>query len=95
MNSKPSKPLFVKVHETGSDADIEAVRQSLRQTLRQERYTVKEAARVLGCHEKTVRGWMKEGKLGSYRPTERKTYIIRDQLARFLSRRETKLPLWQ
>ena len=59
-----------------------------KQSLDRDRYTVKQAADVIGCHEKTARKWIKQDKLKAYRPTERKTYITREQLAAFLLRRE-------
>ena len=89
MNSKPSQPLFVRIEESGQKADVARVRQGLRQ----DRYTVKEVARLLDRHEKTVRDWMKQGKLEYYRPTPRSTYVTKEQLAKFLSRREIFVPL--
>jgi excisionase family DNA binding protein len=89
MNSKPSKPLFVVVIEEGTESDLERVKQ----ILHQDRYTVKEVASVMGCHEKTVRDWLKQGKLEYFRPTPHKTYVTRDQLAEFMSRRKIFLHL--
>jgi excisionase family DNA binding protein len=89
MNSKPGKHLFVRVEVEGAKAEVESIQQSLRQ----DRYTVKEVASLLRCHEKTVRAWMKEDKLRYYRPSDRKTYVTKEQLAQFLSRREIPLHL--
>jgi excisionase family DNA binding protein len=89
MSSKPTKPLFVQIEEHGNKADVERVRQDLHQ----DRYTVKEVASLLDKHEKTVREWLKQGKLEYYRPTPRSTYVTKEQLAKFLSRRTFFLPL--
>ena len=89
MNSKPSKPLFLHIEESRQKAGVAHVRQGLRQ----DRYTVKEVARLLDRHEKTVRDWMKQGKLEYFKPTPRSTYVTRDQLAEFMSRREIFLHL--
>jgi excisionase family DNA binding protein len=89
MSSKPTKPLSVRIETRGHKADVERVRQDLDQ----DRYTVKEVARLLDRHEKTVRAWLKEGKLEYYRPTPRSTYVTKEQLAKFLTRRTFFLPL--
>jgi excisionase family DNA binding protein len=89
MSSKPTKPLFVQIEMRGHKVDVERVRQHLHQDL----YTVKEVASLLGKHEKTVRKWLKQGKLKYYRPTPRSTYVTKEQLAEFLSHRTFFVPL--
>jgi excisionase family DNA binding protein len=81
MNSKPTEPLSVIVQVRGDRANVEHAKKNLHQDW----YTVKEVAELLGKHEKTVRTWLKEGKLKCYRPTPRSTYVTKEQLARFLS----------
>ena len=82
MNSKPTEePLSVIIQVRGDRAGVEHARQNRHQDW----YTVKEVAKLLGKHEKTVRVWLKEGKLEYYRPTPRSTYVTKEQLAKFLS----------
>ncbi len=85
MSKGPDKSLWAMIAK-GFVMNAELDR--ARKTLHQERYTVKQAADALDCHEKTVREWMKQGKLNYHRPSARKTWIHRDQLADFLVRRE-------
>jgi excisionase family DNA binding protein len=83
MSSKPAEePLTVRVEVRADRTGIEDVRQNLHQDW----YTVKEVAELLGRHEKTIRAWLKEGKLECYRPAPRSTYVTKEQLAKFLSR---------
>jgi excisionase family DNA binding protein len=39
--------------------------------------TPSEAAQVLGVSEKTVRGFIRRGQLTAFRPTPRKTWVLR------------------
>lgn len=89
MSSKPTKPLYVGITVRGNQAAVEHARQNLHQDW----YTVKEVARLLGRHEKTVRVWIKEGKLEHYRPTPRSTRVTKEQLAQFISVRNFSVPL--
>jgi excisionase family DNA binding protein len=89
MSSKPTKPLFIQIELRGNKISVEHVRQHLHQDW----YTVKEVATLLGKHEKTVRKWLKEGKLRYYRPAPRSTYVTKEQLAEFLSRETFSVPL--
>jgi excisionase family DNA binding protein len=89
MSSKPTKPLSVEIRVRGDQARVEHARQHLHQDW----YTVKEVARLLGRHEKTVRAWLKEGKLGCYRPTPRSTRVTKEQLAKFISLQNISVPL--
>jgi len=82
MSSKPTEePLSVRIEVRPDRAGAEDARRHLHQDW----YTVKEVAELLGRHEKTVRAWLKEGKLEYYRPTPRSTYVTKEQLAKFLS----------
>ena len=83
MSSKPTEePLTVQVEVRAVPAEgVEHARQNLHQDW----YKVKEVAKLLNKHEKTVRAWLKEGKLEYYRPTPRSTYVTKEQLAKFLS----------
>jgi excisionase family DNA binding protein len=47
------------------------------------RLTVGEAAQALGVSEKTVRDLIRRGELTAYRPTPRKTWVLRADLAAF------------
>jgi excisionase family DNA binding protein len=53
----------------------------------EERLTVGEAAKELGISEKTVRGLIRKGDLPAYRPTPRKTWVLRGDLAAFWASR--------
>ena len=57
-----------------------------------ERLTVSETANVLGVSEKTVRRLIDEGDLPAYRPTPRKTWVLRRDLAAFWASRRIAPP---
>jgi len=59
----------------------------IEESLNQERYTVREAAEVLRCHEKTVRQWIREGRLRAMRPSPRKTIILKGDLAAYMAKK--------
>ena len=54
-----------------------------------ERLTVAEAAQEIGVSEKRTRQLIKDRELPAYRPTERKTYVLRRDLDAFLSDHRT------
>ncbi len=58
-----------------------------RQRDQEARLTVGEAAHALGVSEKTVRGLIRRGELTAYRPTPRKTWVLRADLAAFWASR--------
>ena len=57
-----------------------------------ERLTVSETANELGVSEKTVRRLIDEGDLPAYRPTPRKTWVLRRDLAAFWASRRIAPP---
>ena len=58
-------------------------RERIEEDLEQEWYTVDEAAEELAVHPKTVRKYIREGKLKASRPSPRKTRIYYTDLARY------------
>ena len=54
-----------------------------RQQDQEDRLTIGEAAQALGVSDKSVRGVMRSGELTAYRPTSRKTWVLRSNLAAF------------
>jgi excisionase family DNA binding protein len=49
----------------------------------EDRPTIGEAAQALGVSDKSVRGLIRSGELTAYRPTSRKTWVLRPNLAAF------------
>ncbi len=56
--------------------------------LGKDRYTVQEAAATAGVHVKTLRKHIAEGKLPVSRPSPRKTWVHKADLASYLCRRD-------
>ena len=48
-------------------------------------YTVKQVAEILSVHRDTVYDWIKQGRLGFVRPTERTTRVRQAHLDEFLA----------
>ncbi len=91
MSSNPGKPLWhYLVRGIIGQSESMARQQAIEASLTRERYTVKQAAAMLGCHEKTLRRWLREGRIKAARPSERKTYIHKNDLVTFLLREAPK-----
>jgi excisionase family DNA binding protein len=54
-----------------------------------ERLTVDEAARELGLSARATRELIRKGELVAYRPTPRKTYVLRKSLNEFCTNHQT------
>jgi len=48
-------------------------------------FKIREAASLLHVHENTLRKWVKDGKIGIYKLSERKTLISQEEINRFLN----------
>lgn len=60
---------------------------------RGKRLTVAEAAQEIGVSEKRTRQLIKDGELPVYKPTERKTYVLRAGLDAFMSKHQNPQPM--
>ena len=54
-----------------------------------DRLSVREAADEIGVSEKTVRSLIRRGDLVAFKISERKTYVLREDLGAFLESRRT------